>query len=147
WIVDPLDGTVNFTHGLDRYAVSVAAESCGSGRVAAAAIVRPATGSWLALCGNGVAGSPGHIRVTPRQACDALLSFAVPSQPEPRRAAYCLLATVVPHVQDLRNFGSTVCDLAAVAVGEIDGFISFDAHDWDVAAGIALVIASGGSAM
>ena len=145
WIIDPLDGTVNFTHGLRHYAVSVAAESVPSGEIVAAAVIQPARARWLTLGLYGVTGGPGRVGVTRTPAERALVAFAVPNDRAGRRDAYRTLAGIAPHVQDLRNFGSTVCDLAAVATGEVDGFITFDPARWDVAAGIALVHAAGGA--
>ncbi|MFI7079810.1 inositol monophosphatase family protein [Micromonospora sp. NPDC049903] len=160
WIVDPLDGTLNFSHGLSRYAVSIAvaadrggiggADGRGTdadGRVVAATILQPATGACLILGGDEVrdhqdapvtvdrTAAPGH----------ALVAFAVPNTPGPRRQAYRLLSLVAPHIADLRNSGSTVCDLAAVATGELDAFVSFDPAPWDIAAGTALIEATGGT--
>lgn len=146
WIVDPLDGTVNVTHGIPRFAVSVAVESEGDGGVLAAAVVQPATGEWLVLDEGTVTASPGQAPgVTAREPGRALVAFAVPSPPAAREAAYTGLAAVARRVQDLRNLGSTVCDLAAVATGRLDGFLSVDPKPWDLAAGVALVEAAGGT--
>ncbi len=146
WIVDPLDGTVNVTHGLDRCAVSVAVESERDGEALAAAVVLPLTGHWLAVS-HGVATTSlsRPVRVTDRDPGSALLSFAVPSPAPARAAAYRCFSAIVGRVQDLRNLGSTVCDLAGVATGELDGFISIDPKPWDIAAGLALVEAAGGT--
>ncbi|MEO3755838.1 amino acid adenylation domain-containing protein [Streptomyces sp. B6B3] len=145
WIVDPLDGTVNVTHGIDRCAVSVAVESERDGAALAAAVVLPLTGHWVAVA-DGVATSSldRPVRVTDRDPGSALISFAVPSSAPARATAYRRLTELVGRVQDLRNLGSTVCDLAGVATGELDGFVTFDPKPWDVAAGVALVEAAGG---
>ncbi|GGM47101.1 inositol monophosphatase family protein [Dactylosporangium sucinum] len=137
WIVDPLDGTVNFSHGLPRYAVSVAVADERAGQVVAATILQPATGAVLGLP---LPSAPPR----PARPDRALVAFAVPNAAGPREHAYRLLTGVAPRVQDLRNHGSTVCDLAAVATGELDAFVSFDPAPWDVAAGVALVEAAGG---
>ncbi|MFD8968189.1 inositol monophosphatase family protein [Streptomyces sp. NPDC059568] len=155
WIIDPLDGTANFVHGMDRYAVSVAAETTevtgaagvvGRRRVVAAAVLQPVTGRWLALdAGGKPVGNVDQVGVnTDAVAERALLAFAVPNAPAARRRAYRALTGLAPRVQDLRNFGSTVCDLFSVATAELDGFVSFDPAPWDVAAGAALVEAAGG---
>jgi myo-inositol-1(or 4)-monophosphatase len=125
--------------------VSVAVETERDGRAVAAAIVLPATGGWLASGSAGPRGDAARIGVSDPPPERALLGFAVPGAPGPRRAAYRLLADIAPHVQDLRNSGSTVCDLAAVATGELDGFLSVNPAAWDVAAGAAIVRASGGT--
>lgn len=150
WIVDPLDGTLNFSHGASRYAVSIAvAAGCdvgdGEGRVVAATILQPASGACLVLDADGAHDGDAHVAVN-RDAVPehALVAFAVPNAPGPRRRAYQALVGLAPRVADLRNSGSTVCDLAAVATGELDAFVSFDPAAWDVAAGTALVEAGGG---
>lgn len=146
WVVDPLDGTVNYSHGLSRYAVSVAVEREETGPVIAASIFQPATGAWLGLEPGGVCGSPAPAGVDPGvPAARSLVAFAVPNEPEHRRRAYRLLTDLAPRVQDLRNFGSTVCDLAQVAAGGLNGFVSFDPAPWDIAAGVAIVRAAGGT--
>lgn len=144
WVVDPLDGTVNATHGIDRFAVSVAVQSERDGEVAAAAVLSPTSGDWLLLSGGVVTGSrqAGVTEPHPRR---ALISFAVPSSTAVREMAYTWLGAVASRVQDLRNSGSTVSDLADVATGRLDGFVSIDPKPWDVAAGLALVRGAGGT--
>jgi myo-inositol-1(or 4)-monophosphatase len=145
WVADPLDGTVNVSHGLRRYAVSVAVESEADGAVVAAAILCPANGEWLALGPGGVQGRVRRIGVSAAAPARALLAFAVPNEPTVRATAYRLLSDLAPRVQDLRNMGSTVCDLAAVAAGRLDGFVTINPQPWDVAAGVAIVHAAGGT--
>ncbi|MDO3686093.1 inositol monophosphatase family protein [Micromonospora sp. C28ISP2-4] len=148
WIVDPLDGTLNFSHGASRYAVSIAvATGCdvGDGQVVAATVLQPATGACLVLDDGGALDGDAPVAVNQvAEPGHALVAFAVPNAPGPRRRAYQALVGVAPRVADLRNTGSTVCDLAAVARGELDAFVSFDPAPWDIAAGAALVEAAGG---
>ncbi len=148
WIVDPLDGTLNFSHGASRYAVSIAvATGCdvGDGQVVAATVLQPATGACLVLDDGGALDGDAPVAVNRgARPGHALVAFAVPNAPGPRRRAYQALVGVAPRVADLRNTGSTVCDLAAVARGELDAFVSFDPAPWDIAAGAALVEAAGG---
>jgi myo-inositol-1(or 4)-monophosphatase len=144
WVVDPLDGTVNVCHGSARYAVSVAAEAGQWDRILAAAIVQPSTGDWLALRSTGMLHGSRAAAITGTGLGHALVSFAVPGAPGPRRATYRLLAELAPKVQDLRNYGSSVCDLFAVATGDVDGFVSVNPAPWDIAAGAAIVRAAGG---
>ncbi len=145
WIIDPLDGTVNFARGLDRYAISIAVESTDDGRTVAAAVLQPATARWLALDADGIVASPARTGVNQNvEASRQLLAFAVPHGPAARGEAYRALAHLAARVQDLRNSGSTVCDLAAVATGELDGFVTFNPAPWDIAAGLAIVRAAGG---
>jgi myo-inositol-1(or 4)-monophosphatase len=143
-VIDPLDGTTNVAHGGSYYAVSVAAEY---GDHVIAAVVRcPAGGSWLGWGPDGVEGNRRRVGVRQRDnPAHALVSFAVPYAGEDRRAAYRILSDVAPRVHDLRNFGSTVCDLSAVASGDLDAFVGFGQKPWDIAAGLALVEATGGT--
>jgi myo-inositol-1(or 4)-monophosphatase len=144
WVVDPLDGTTNFAHGGAYYAVSIAAESAG--RVITAIIRQPERDRWLAWGPDGIEGSHDRVGVRRRSnPAQALVSFAVPYDAQRRRQAYRLLSDVAPRVHDLRNLGSTACDLSAVAVGDLDVFVGFDQKPWDTAAGIALVEAAGGA--
>ncbi|MCM0640410.1 inositol monophosphatase family protein [Cellulomonas wangsupingiae] len=146
WVVDPLDGTVNFSRGSDRYAVSVAVRADDDALFAparAAAVVRPATGEHWSV-GHDDPSAPTRTRAWASDPREAVLAFAVPHDPQTRSAAYVRLARVAPRVLDLRNTGSSVCDLVAVALGEVDAFVSFDPAPWDVAAGVALVEAAGG---
>jgi myo-inositol-1(or 4)-monophosphatase len=159
WVIDPLDGTLNFSHGHSRYAVSVAVvadpspgEALG-GHVLAATILRPATGGGLWLDGaHVVCGTPGRPAAAVKAAVNtavradrALVAFAVPNVPHRRHAAYRALAQIAARLGDLRNSGSTVCDLAAVTTGRFDAFLTFDPAPWDIAAGLALVQAAGGT--
>lgn len=143
WVIDPLDGTTNLAHGGQYFGVSVAAES--GGEVITAVVHQPERRLWLSWGPEGLSTSGGRIGVRLcRDPTAALLSFAVPYDGPRRREAYLALSDVAPHVRDLRNFGSTVCDLLAVATGDLDGFIGFGQQPWDTAAGLKLVEAAGG---
>ncbi len=143
WIVDPLDGTVNFARGLDQFAVSVAAEC--DGLIVAGAICQPKGALSLSVDGERCASNRGTVAVAvdtdPRR---AVVSFAVPYDQRGRTDAYRHLARIAPQVGDLRNSGSTVCDLAAVTLGRLDGFIGFGQSAWDIAAGQRMVEVAGG---
>ncbi|HEV7899255.1 MAG TPA: inositol monophosphatase family protein [Planosporangium sp.] len=142
WVIDPLDGTTNFAHGHTYYAVSVAAESAGE--VIAAVVYQPVNEVWLGWGPRGPEGSECWGVTSCHDPAHALVSFAVPYDETRRRTAYRLLSRVAPRMHDLRNFGSTACDLLAVASGALDGFIGFAQLPWDIAAGLALVRAAGG---
>jgi len=142
WVIDPLDGTTNFAHGRTCYSVSVAAER--DGEVIAAVVYQPADDVWLGWSPRGVEGTETLGVTACHDLAHALLSFAVSYGAEKRRTAYRLLSRIAPQVHDLRNLGSTACDLLAVASGALDGFIGFAQSPWDTAAGLALVRAAGG---
>jgi myo-inositol-1(or 4)-monophosphatase len=158
WLVDPLDGTLNFSYGRPDHAVSVAAKA--DGRVVAAAIVRPADGRWVAAGPEGVRrgqdevpGLPvGHARVASRpprvagrSAEDAVVSVGLPYDRALRAQVFALAAVLVGRLRAVRAVGSAACDLLSVASGEIDAFLACDLAPWDTAAGEVIVPAAGGT--
>lgn len=152
WLVDPLDGTANFVYGRADYAVSVGAEL--SAGPAAGAIIRPASGQWVMAGQNGVSAGrdsgsvSGRTDLTPavRQChvSDALVAFGLPYSLPARRQALTVVAALVPRLRGVRVIGSAASDLAAVALGQCDGFVGFGLAEWDTAAGHAIVVAAGG---
>lgn len=135
WVVDPLDGTVNYIYGFPQWCVSIGIE--GTERLGVVhdpnrnetftdiSDLKPSSATELAdsLIGTG---------------------FAYSSVTRARQAA--LVAQIVPQVRDIRRAGSCALDLAWVACGRLDGFYEHDVKHWDVSAGIALVQAAGGYA-
>lgn len=143
WIVDPLDGTANFVRRRADYAVAVAAEV--SGDVVAGAIVKPATGEWLAGGETGIHGDSAAPSVAATASLErALISVSVSADAREQPATVRLLNAVIPRVQDFRRTGSTSCDLFAVATGTLDAYLGLFTLPWDQAAGWALVEAAGG---
>lgn len=141
WIVDPLDGTANFVHGRDDYAVAVAAMR-GEDPVAGA-ILRPAYGDWV--CGGDTAarGSVGQPRVsTVDDIGSALISVGIAGRA--RLQNFALLGQLLPHVRDFRRTGSSSCDFHALAMGALDGLVTIDTKPWDLYPGVAVLLAAGG---
>ncbi len=147
WIVDPIDGTVNFLYGLPAYAISVAAAV--EGVVVAGAVQNVATGElYSAALGEGATVFRGG-RVTPLQAsaetetARALVAtgFSYSSAWRARQAE--ILAGVLPEVRDIRRMGSAALDLCAVAEGRVDAYYEHGTHPWDWAAG-AIIAAEAG---
>ncbi len=145
WILDPLDGTTNYAHGLPHFGVSIACEV--DGRLEVAAILDPCKGElFTAAYGRGAKlnGRPIHVSMcdTPR---DALLATGFPYWITERPAELLtLFGGVLPHVQGIRRFGSAALDLAWVAAGRYEGFFELGLKAWDEAAGVLLVREAGG---
>lgn len=134
WVVDPIDGTVNYLYGLPWYAVSVAAER--DGIVLAGAVVEPASGRvWRAARGHGADCDGAVLRSSARVRLDlALLATGFGYQAGRRERQAALLAGLVGRVRDIRRVGSAALDLCAVAAGWVDGYLEHGLHRWDWAA-------------
>ncbi len=147
WIVDPLDGTTNFLHGVPHFAISIAHEE--NGQVVAGAVYQPLTDEFFwAVRGTGAYLNHRRMRVSSRGAmADALLATGLPFRGKPKHPAYgATLEAILPRVAGVRRFGAAALDLAWVAAGRYDGFWEFDLEPWDVAAGLLLVREAGGMA-
>jgi myo-inositol-1(or 4)-monophosphatase len=145
WIVDPLDGTTNFLHGMPHFAISIAAEV--DGEVVAGLIHQPLTGeSFWAEKGRGAWLSDRRLRVSARRELnECVIATGIPYQGHGDAAKFSsVLTAVMPEVAGIRRFGSAALDLAWVAAGRFDGFWETDLSYWDVAAGILLVREAGG---
>ncbi|MFI5716896.1 inositol monophosphatase family protein [Nocardia sp. NPDC051750] len=149
WVVDPIDGTVNFLYGIPAYAVSVAAVRGGrpvAGAVAdVAASTLYAAGAGLGASRIGMDGTDIPLRCNPvRSARLALVAtgfgYAVPRRT--RQAAY--VAELLPHVRDIRRIGAAALDLCMVAEGRVDAHYEHGLNPWDWAAG-ALIAAEAGA--
>lgn len=145
WIIDPLDGTSNFLHGIPHFAISVALERDGT--LVAGIVYNPITDEmFYGERGQGAYGPSGRLRVSGRQdLADAVIStrFAYKSADGFKDAAP-EIEKLVPKVGGLRNFGSAALDLAYVAAGRFDGYVEMGLEAWDLAAGIVLVREAGG---
>lgn len=140
WIVDPIDGTVNFIYGIPQYAVSVAAAV--DGRVVAGAVIDVVDGRlYSAARGAGAtvadaAGESTTLRASLAEAPEhALLGTGFAYSSNMRRTQAELLTAVLPHVRDIRRMGSAALDLCAVAEGRLDAYYEHGIHSWDWAAG------------
>ncbi|MCE1161188.1 MAG: inositol monophosphatase [Burkholderiales bacterium] len=145
WIVDPIDGTTNFIHGLPHYAISIAMEQ--EGKIEHAVIYNPATNDlFTASRGSGAFLNNRRIRVSTRtRLSESLLSHAMPIHTLKSRPELVRLQTALRFgTSGLRNTGSAALDLAYVAAGYIDGFVGAGLKNWDMAAGALLVKEAGG---
>ncbi|MFD2080276.1 myo-inositol-1(or 4)-monophosphatase [Actinopolymorpha cephalotaxi] len=144
WLVDPLDGTMNFVHRRRDYAVSVGVER--DGRIVAGAVVRPADGDWAAAGGAEVFGRDGTPRVSSAvDLSDSIVGIGLPGVLDHRTRVHTFLGELMHQARDYRRTGSSACELLSVALGAQEGYLGFGVNIWDVAAGIALVDAAGGS--
>ncbi len=145
WIVDPLDGTSNFIHGLPHFAISIAAEV--QGEVVAGLVYQPLTDeSFWAEKGKGAWLQDRRLRVSARRdLTDALIATGIPFAGHGDSAQFNrILAAVAPEVAGIRRFGAASLDLAWLAAGRFDGYFEAGLQPWDVAAGILLVREAGG---
>jgi myo-inositol-1(or 4)-monophosphatase len=145
WIVDPLDGTTNFLHGMPHWAVSVALEH--KGQIVAAVVFDPAKDElFCAEKGGGAWLNESRIRVSGRgRLTDAVFATGVPFGA--RRTLPAMLhdlSRLMPQCAGMRRWGSAALDLAYVGAGRFDGFWERELQPWDVAAGILLVREAGG---
>jgi myo-inositol-1(or 4)-monophosphatase len=145
WIVDPLDGTTNFLHGIPHFAVSIALER--SGAIVAGLTYNPANDElFFAERGKGAFLNDRRIRVASRQRlADAIVACGLPHYGRGDLAlARREIAAAQRHFAGLRRFGAATLDLAWIAAGRFDAFWERDLSPWDVAAGLLLVREAGG---
>jgi myo-inositol-1(or 4)-monophosphatase len=145
WIVDPVDGTLNFLHGIPHFAISIALER--EGTIIAGVVYNPASDDlFTAERGKGAFLNDQRLRVAARKRlADAVVACALPhpSRGDVERARNEHSA-VQDKVAGMRRFGAAALDLAWVAAGRLDAYWERNLSPWDVAAGIALVREAGG---
>ncbi|HYN08525.1 MAG TPA: inositol monophosphatase family protein [Vicinamibacterales bacterium] len=145
WIIDPLDGTTNFAHGLAFFCVSIALEVDGQTELA---VVYDPVGKELfsAERGGGAWLNGEPLRVSSRDVLiDALLCTGFPySIREDQRRQVDVFAGFLGRSRAVRRLGSAALDLSYVAAGRFDGFWEEQLHAWDVAAGVLIVQEAGG---
>lgn len=152
FIIDPLDGTSNFLHGIPHFAISIAVQEPklgggGWGEVTAGVIYQPITdetfwaektrGAWL---------HDGRLRVSSRsRMSDALIATGTPFQGHGDCSEWMkIFGKIGPQIAGIRRFGAASLDLAWLAAGRYDGFWESGLNDWDTAAGCLLVREAGG---
>lgn len=145
WIIDPLDGTTNFTHGLPVYAVSVAL-MCGDKIVLGVVHEVNRQECFYAIEGGRAYCNEQEIRVSPiDQLGDSLLATGFPYYDFAQMDKYLkILNQFMQSTHGLRRMGSAAVDLAYVACGRFEGFFEYNLNAWDVAAGAFIVQQAGG---
>ncbi|MGH3530405.1 MAG: inositol monophosphatase family protein, partial [Mycobacterium sp.] len=148
WVVDPIDGTVNFVYGIPAYAVSVAAQVSG---VSVAGAVADVVAGRVYSAGAGLGAHVTDGQGTRPLRCTAvddlsmaLLGTGFGYSRRRRTAQAALLARMLPVVRDVRRIGSAALDLCMVAAGLLDAYYEHGLHLWDRAAG-ALIAAEAGA--
>ena len=150
WIVDPLDGTTNFLHGIPHFSISIAVEEPkpnGKGEITQALVYQPVTDeSFWAEKGRGAWLHDRRLRVSARRdLADALIATGIPFLGHGNFEEWTrIFSAIAPEVAGIRRLGSAALDLAWVAAGRFDGYWESDLAPWDVAAGMLLVKEAGG---
>lgn len=159
WVIDPIDGTVNFVLGLPHYAVSIAAQL--GGRTVAGCVLNPVSGEVFhaslgggafleggaALEGGAFGGGAQRLsgpRQIPMKEAVVATGFAYDAAVRGRQGR--VLAEVLPKVGNIRRFGSAALDLCALAAGQVDAYFEHGLNEWDYAAG-ALIAEEAGVAL
>lgn len=145
WIVDPLDGTTNFLHGIPHFAVSIALERDGA--IVAGIVYNPANDElFVAERGKGAFLNDKRIRVAARERfADAVVACSLPHYGRGDLAlARYEIAAAQKKFAGLRRYGAAALDLAWVAAGRLDAYWERDLAPWDLAAGSILVREAGG---
>ena len=145
WIVDPLDGTTNFLHGIPQFAIAIALER--EGAVIAGLVYNPASEEmFIAEKGKGAFMNEQRIRVAGRKRlADAVIACGLPHIGRGNLAlARQETGAMQEQVAGLRRFGAAALDLAWVAAGRLDGYWERDIKPWDIAAGLILLREAGG---
>jgi myo-inositol-1(or 4)-monophosphatase len=154
WVVDPLDGTTNFLHGIPQWAISIGLEKRlpdGGSEITAGLIYAPVVDEMFwAEKGAGAFVNERRLRVSARREMKESvfatgIPFAVVS-PRNRMAFARTLGVLMPQVAGIRRFGAAALDLAWVAAGRYDGYWEFGIKPWDICAGLLLVREAGGYA-
>jgi myo-inositol-1(or 4)-monophosphatase len=145
WIIDPLDGTTNFTHGLPPFAISI---GLAKGKKMVCGVIYEVTKKE---CFHASEGSPAFlndkvIRVSGVQTLsESLLATGFPYYHHDKIDAYLdIIKTFLKRTHGIRRLGSAATDLAYVACGRLDGFFEYNLNSWDVAAGSFIVQQAGG---
>ena len=150
WVIDPLDGTSNFLHGIPHFAISIAVEEPrpgGRGEVTQGLIYQPLTDeSFWAEKGRGAWLQDRRLRVSARRdLSESLIATGIPYMGHGDFAQWAaIFRAVAPEVAGIRRFGSAALDLAWVAAGRYDAFWESDLQPWDALAGMLLVREAGG---
>lgn len=154
WVVDPLDGTTNFLHGIPHWAISIGLEKRaenGTSEVVAGLIYAPASDEMFwAEKGIGAYVNERRLRVSARRELkEAVFATGIPfaAATAANRLAFArTLGTLMPQVAGIRRFGAAALDLAWVAAGRYDGYWELGIKPWDLTAGIVMVREAGGYA-
>lgn len=151
WVVDPIDGTVNYLYGIPEYAVSVAVVEGDpdplTWRAVAGVVVKPSSGEVFTATVGGGAALDGH-RITANAGVpldQALVGTGFSYSSESRAAQGAVLAGLIGQVRDIRRHGAAALDLCSVACGRLDAYYESGLQPWDHAAGALIAQEAGAS--
>ena len=145
WIIDPIDGTMNFLNGIPQFAISIAYEE--KGEIICGVIFNPILNEmFVAEKGNGAYLNNSRIRVSNKKKIkDALLVTGGPKgNSKIKNKIFSEYINVSNNVSNVRKFGSAALDMAYVACGRFDGYWQRELNYWDVAAGVIILKEAGG---
>ncbi len=145
WIIDPIDGTMNFLNGIPQFAISIGYEE--KGEITCGVIFNPITNEmFIAEKGNGAYLNNSRIRVSNKKKIkDALLVTGGPKGASKiKNKIFSEYINVSNNVSNVRKFGSAALDMAYVACGRFDGYWQRELNYWDIAAGIIILKEAGG---
>ncbi|MDR3535381.1 MAG: inositol monophosphatase family protein [Acetobacteraceae bacterium] len=154
WVVDPLDGTTNFLHGMPHWAISIGLERRlpdGTSEVVAGLVYNPVVDEMFwAEKGVGAFVNERRLRVSARrEMSEAVFATGIPFGAVSAKHRYAFavtLSALMPQVAGIRRFGAAALDLAWVAAGRFDGYWELGIKPWDMSAGLLLVREAGGYA-
>ncbi|GGX60219.1 inositol monophosphatase family protein [Streptomyces hiroshimensis] len=143
WVIDPIDGTVNYLYGLPSWAVSIAAEL--DGQAVVGVVAAPMRGeTYRAVLGEGAYEGERRLAVRPAPGLDQALIGTGFGYLAARRASQAeVLRSLLPQVRDIRRGGSAAIDLCDVACGRLDGYYERGLNPWDYAAGALIAREAG----
>lgn len=147
WIIDPIDGTTNFIHGIPHYAVSIALQH--KGKLEVAVVYDPIKNEeFTAVRGKGAQLNNRRIRVSQcKQMKDAVIGTGFPFRPDQEKIMdkyFNQAKLIAKEAAGIRRAGAASLDLAYVAAGRLDAYWEYGLQEWDMAAGILLVQEAGG---
>ena len=145
WIIDPIDGTMNFLNGIPQFAISVGYEE--DNEIKCGVIFNPITNEmYLAEKGNGAYLNNSRIRVSNKKSIkDSIIVTGGPKQSSKiKEKIFSEYINVSKNVSNVRKFGSAALDMAYVASGRFDGYWQRELNYWDIAAGIIIIKEAGG---
>lgn len=145
WIIDPLDGTSNYLHGIPHFGISIALQV--KGRTEHAVVYDPMRDEMFSASrGGGAHLNNTRIRVSKRNSLDtAILATAFPFRQRGQMATYTgIFSDVFKKIEDIRRNGAAALDLAWVGAGRMDAYFEIGLKPWDVAAGALIVREAGG---
>ena len=145
WIIDPIDGTMNFLNGIPQFAISVGYEE--DNEIKCGVIFNPITNEmYLAEKGNGAYLNNSRIRVSNKKSIkDSIIVTGGPKQSSKiKEKIFSEYINVSKNVSNVRKFGSAALDVAYVACGRFDGYWQRELNYWDIAAGIIILKEAGG---